>query len=47
MANIYSYANLKKFFADDGPSLSSKIPAEKGNTYDHVQTKIKDSIFLT
>ena len=38
---------FSKYFADVGPSLSSKIPEGKGNIYDHAQTKIKDSIFLT
>ena len=37
---------FNKYFADIGPSLSSKIPVGKGNIYDHMQTKIKDSIFL-
>ena len=37
---------FSKYFADVGPSLSSKIPVGKGNIYDHMQTKIKDSIFL-
>ena len=36
---------FSKYFADIGPSLSSKIPVGKGNIYDHMQTKIKDSIF--
>ena len=38
---------FNKYFADIGPSLSSKIPVGKGNIYDHMQTNIKDSIFLT
>ena len=38
---------FSKYFADVGPSLSSKVPEGKRNTYDHAQTKIKDSIFLT
>ena len=52
MANIYikfqkDIANgFNKYFADVGPSLSSKIPVGKGNIYGHMQTKIKDSIFL-
>ena len=37
---------FNKYFADIGPSLSSKIPVGKGNIYDHMQTKMKDSIFL-
>ena len=37
---------FSKYFADIGPSLSSKIPVGKGNIYDHMQTKIKDSIFF-
>ena len=50
--HIYKIPNdiangFNKYFADIGSSLSSKIPVGKGNTYDHVQTKIKDSIFLT
>ena len=52
MANIHikfqKTANgFNKYFTDIGPSLSSKIPVGKGNIYDHMQTKIKDSIFLT
>ena len=38
---------FSRYLADIGPSLSSKIPVGKGNIYDHMQTKIKDSIFLT
>ena len=38
---------FNKYFADIGPSLTSKIPVGKGNIYDHMQTNIKDSIFLT
>ena len=38
---------FSKYFTDAGPSLSSKIPVGKGNIYDHMQTKIKVSIFLT
>ena len=38
---------FNKYFADIGPSLSSKIPVGKGNIHDHMQTNIKDSIFLT
>ena len=50
--HIYKIPNdiangFNKYFADIGSSLSSKIPVEKGNIYDHMQTKIKDSIFLT
>ena len=40
------HAHMNKYFADIGPSLSSKIPVGKGNIYDHMQTKIRDSIFL-
>ena len=32
---------LNKYFADIGPSLSSKISVGKGNIYDRMQTKIK------
>ena len=50
--HIYKIPNdiangFNKYFADIGSSLSSKIPVGKGNIYDHMQTKIKDSIFLT
>ena len=38
---------FNKYFADIGPSLSSKIPVGKGNIYDHMHTNIKDSIFIT
>ena len=49
--NIYTtpkdIANgFSRYFADIGPSLSSKIPVGKGNIYDHMQTMIIDSIFL-
>ena len=38
---------FNKYLTYIGPSLSSKTPVGKGNIYDHRQTKIKDSIFLT
>ena len=50
--HIYKIPNdiangFNRYFADIGSSLSSKIPVGKGNIYDHMQTMIKDSIFLT
>ena len=35
---------FNEYLADIGHSLSSKIPAGKGNLYDYMQAMIKDSI---